>query len=97
LLATLSGLLRLLLSGLLVLAALLAALDWIAHVNSSTELVFNAMGQSLLERISSILRKLYLRWHAKHRLTWGLSRRARRIPTAELNDITARGLDVLIA
>jgi hypothetical protein len=53
LLATLSWFL-LLLTGLLVLAALLAALVWIAHANSSIELVFNAMGQSLVERISSI-------------------------------------------
>jgi hypothetical protein len=52
LLATLSWFL-LLLTGLLVLAALLAALVWIAHANSSIELVFNAMGQSLVERISS--------------------------------------------
>ena len=62
-LATLSWLL-LLLSGLLVLAALLAALVWIAHVNSSIELVFDAMDQPLLERISSIS----VGWHAKHRL-----------------------------
>jgi hypothetical protein len=53
LLATLSWFL-LLLTGLLVLAALLAALVWIAHANSSIELAFNAMGQSLVERISSI-------------------------------------------
>jgi hypothetical protein len=54
LLATLSWVL-LLLTGLLFLAALLAALVWIAHANSSIELVFNAMGQSPLECISSIL------------------------------------------
>jgi hypothetical protein len=48
LLATLSWLL-LLLTRLLVLVALLAALVWIAHVISSFELVFNAMGQSLVE------------------------------------------------
>src|SRR4029079_9879324 len=60
LLAALSGLL-LLLTGLLVLAALLAALIWIAHVMSSIELVCNAKGQSLLERISSIVRELSFR------------------------------------
>jgi len=59
LLAALSWLL-LLLTGLLVLAALLAALIWIAHVISSIELVVNAMGQSRVERISSVWVELYI-------------------------------------
>ena len=45
----------LLLTRLLVLVALLAALVWIAHVISSIELVFDAMAQSLVECIGSIL------------------------------------------
>ena len=54
LLATLSWLL-LLLTGLLVLVALLSTLIWIAHVNSSIESMFNAIAQPLVERISSIV------------------------------------------
>ena len=47
--------LLLLLTRLLVLVALLAALVWITHVISSIELVFNAMARSLVEYIGSIL------------------------------------------